>query len=651
MFRTLPAGGLKAVVYLLSVLVVGCSAAELTTPGWSDPSDPEPVDPDPSTVLNHWEILVDEAGPWHYLAPLQEPESTWKTASWVRDDWASGPGGIGYGDDDDATEIEPTLSLYMRTEFEVVNAQQILQASLFVDYDDAFIAYLNDEEIARAGIGSPGDSTAFDKAADRSHEARLFSGSVPDRIEIDAALLLQGENHLAVQIHNTSTTSSDLSSRVFLAVGVSGEQQTYLPLPEWFDAPMTSSDLPLVFIDTGGQSIRDDPRIGANMRIVNNGPGNRNEVTDPATDYDGPITIEWRGSTSQGFPKKQYGFETQDAAGENHNVSLLGMPAENDWILNAPYSDKSLIRNVLAYDLGNALGRYAPRTRFCEVFLNGTYQGVYVLMEKIKRDTNRVNVAQIDATVTAGDALTGGYILKIDKFTGSGGDGWDSVVEAEGYMNPYYQYDYPEASDLNDSQKEYIQQVVSDFETSLMADDSSYQNIVDTGSFVDFMIVQEVSRNVDAYRLSTFMHKYRDSAGGLLHMGPLWDFNLGFGNADYRAGFETSGWAFNEETPFWWPRLLEDPVFIGELRCRWEQLREGVLSDQSIISRLESYESEIFESQERNFRRWPILGEHVWPNYYVGESHAQEMDYLENWLLNRLEWLDSNIPGTCVTSN
>lgn len=640
---------------LLAVICVGlagCQTAELVTPGWSDSSDPEPTEPNvnSTSVLNHWEILVDEGGLWHYLAPTQEPESSWKTASFVTTDWPSAPGGIGYGDDDDATVIEPTLSLYMRTSFEVLNADEVLEASLFVDYDDAFIAYLNGEEITRAGIGQPGDMTAFDVAAEQSHEARLASGGLPDRIDIDAGRLLPGENHLAVQIHNTRADSSDLSSRVFLAVGLSTEEQTYLPLPDWFDEPMTSSDLPLVFIDTAGQSIQDDPRITAHMRIVNNGPGNRNALDDPATDYDGRISIEWRGSTSQNFPKKQYGFETQDEAGENNNVSLLGMPSENDWILNAPYSDKSLVRNVLAYDLGNAMGRYAPRTQFCEVFLNGSYEGVYVLMEKIKRDSDRVNIAPMDPTATTGDAITGGYIVKIDKFTGSGGAGWDSPIEPENWSRVYYQYDYPEAPDMNQSQKDYIGTVLSDFETALFDGDPSYRDNIDVGSFVDFMIVQEVSRNVDGYRLSTFMHKFKDSAGGLLHMGPLWDFNLAFGNADYMAAFEAAGWAFNPDTPFWWASLLEDPVFIGELRCRWESLRAGLLSNQSVISRLEGYEAQLFESQERNFQRWSILGEHLWPNYFVGESHAEEMDYLENWVLSRLQWLDSGIPGSCSTA-
>ncbi len=132
-----------------------------------------------------------------------------------------------------------------------------------------------------------------------------------------------------------------------------------------------SSNLPIVVINTHGQTIPDEYRIIADMGIIYNGPGQRNHVNDPFNNYDGKISIELRGSSSQMFPKKQYALETEDAQGENLNVSLLGLPEENDWILNGPYSDKSLIRNVLIYRLARDLGNYASRTRFCELVLNG----------------------------------------------------------------------------------------------------------------------------------------------------------------------------------------------------------------------------------------------------------------------------------------
>ena len=160
----------------------------------------------------------------------------------------------------------------------------------------------------------------------------------------------------------------------------------------------TSSNLPIVVINTHGQQIPDDYKIIADMGIIYNGEGVRNNLTDPFNNYNGKIGIEIRGSSSQMFPKKQYAVETKDANGNDLDVSLLGFPPEEDWILYAPYNDKSLIRDVLVYKLANDMGRYASRSKFCELVLNGEYMGIYVLFEKIKRDANRVNIKKMEPT-------------------------------------------------------------------------------------------------------------------------------------------------------------------------------------------------------------------------------------------------------------
>lgn len=178
---------------------------------------------------------------------------------------------------------------------------------------------------------------------------------------------------------------------------------------------LTSSKLPIIIIDTNGQTIPDEPKITASMKIIDKGNGERNYVNDPANVYNGKIGIEIRGHSSQMFPKKQYGIELRDDAGNDISVSILGMPSESDFVLNASYTDKSLLRNVIAYKLGNDLGRYASRTKFCEVIINNQYMGIYILQEKVKRDKNRVNIKKIATADTTGDAVTGGYILKIDR--------------------------------------------------------------------------------------------------------------------------------------------------------------------------------------------------------------------------------------------
>lgn len=172
-------------------------------------------------------------------------------------------------------------------------------------------------------------------------------------------------------------------------------------------APPISSNLPLILINTNGQSIPDDPKISAGFKIIDNGNGNRNYSTDTVFAYQGNIGIELRGSSSGSAPKKSYGFETWDTLNLPMDTSLLGMAVESDWCLLANYYDKTLMHNVLSYKLANETGHFAPHTRYCEVFLNGQYQGNYVLCEKIKRDKNRVDISKLEADDTAGNNLTG----------------------------------------------------------------------------------------------------------------------------------------------------------------------------------------------------------------------------------------------------
>ena len=254
-----------------------------------------------------------------------------------------------------------------------------------------------------------------------------------------------------------------------------------------FAQNFTQSNLPIVIIETYGQNIPDEPKITVDMGIIFNGPGEINYLTDPFNDYDGIVGIEKRGSSSQWFfPKDQYAFETRDAEGNNLNVSLLGLPAENDWILHAPYSDKSLMRNVLTYKWANEMGAYAPRTVFCEVILNGDYQGVYVLMEKIKRDENRVDIAEMDENDLAGDSLTGGYIIKIDKNEGAGNAGWESEFPPYpgAWQEVYYQYHYPKPENIKYQQKQYIQQFVNNFETVMNSSNFNDRKMVINPSLI-----------------------------------------------------------------------------------------------------------------------------------------------------------------------
>ncbi len=422
-----------------------------------------------------------------------------------------------------------------------------------------------------------------------------------------------------------------------------------------------SSNLPLIVINTNGQTIVDEPKIVAGMGIIYNGIGVRNYRTDTFNNYSGKIAIEYRGSSSQMFPKKPFGFETLDSNEIETDAPLLGMPAESDWILSPSYSDKSLMRNVLAYKLFNEMGHYASRTQYCELLLNGEYQGVYILMEKIKRGNNRVNIAKLDADDISGDSLTGGYIVKIDKQTGNGGSGWTSpfppVINSNG-QTIFFQYEYPSETAINPQQKQYIINYLDSFETALASSDfidslKGYRNFIGVNSFLDYFILNEVSKNIDGYRLSTFLHKDKS---GKLKIGPPWDYDIAFYNANYCDAFSETGWAYEFgnvcpddgwQIPFWWQRFLQDTAFANQLKCRWDYLRNDVLHIDSLHQWLNSTATYLDEGQQRNFSLWQILGAYVWPNPITPPTYAGEVYQLKLWLKNRILWLDDNIAGNC----
>jgi hypothetical protein len=416
-----------------------------------------------------------------------------------------------------------------------------------------------------------------------------------------------------------------------------------------------TSPLPLVFIDTNGRQIPDDPKIPAKMGIVWKPSGEMNSTRDPFNHYDGFITIEIRGSSSQMFPKKSYGFETCDEAGQDIDFPLLGLPEEEDWIFYGPYSDKSLIRNALTFSLSQPLGRYSSRVRFTELFLNNKYQGIYLLMEKIKRDKVRVDIAKLNPDETSGEDLTGGYIVKIDKTTGSGGEGWHSKYQNSNVNPTFYQYEVPADDEIVPEQKAYIQNYISAFEDAVynqkIEGPGNYREYIDIPSFADYILVSELTKNVDAYRLSTFLHKNKN---GRLIAGPIWDFNLAFGNANYHNAWLAHGFQIQAKmesdhwgNPFWWEELWVDTVFVNFLKCRWNRLRETHWSNVRIFEVADSLVNELGGAAGRNFERWPVLGQYVWPNYYVASSHQDEMIWMKKWIENRLWWLDANLPGNC----
>lgn len=620
--------------------------------------------------VHHWETIVKDNSTWYYQVPTAASSPEWITPSFTLNSWLQGTGGFGYGDGDDNTVLpSSSVSVYTRTEFTIANLNQIVALALHFDYDDGFVAYLNGVEVARNGLSGTGQPT-YNQLASISHEAKLYQNQQPDQLILNQnqfnGLLVNGTNVFCVEVHNQLANSTDFTCRNFLSIGVNNPSITYGPIPSWFTPPfiLTSSNLPIVVLDTYNVDIPDEPKIDGTMGIIYNGDNQMNYMSNPFNEFYGQIAIEKRGSSSNTFPMKSYGLETRGPDSVNYNVSLFDWPSDNDWILYAPYTDKSLMRNVLTYDLGRQMGQYAPRTKLCEVILNGSYIGVYVLMERIKINPGRVNVDQLNYSDTLDNQLTGGYIIKVDKTTSGGVIAWTSPYTAQAPSNGplYYQMHDPELSALHPDQFNYIKTYVNNWETALKSVNFANPQIgfraySDELSFIDFFIMNELSKNVDGYRISTFLHKKRVSEGGKIHAGPLWDFNLGWGNANYCQGGQTSGWEINFNSvcqgnganmnPFWLNRMLQDTVFANNLKCRWSDLRTSILSDEHLMNYIDSLGIILEEPAQRNYDRWPILGVYVWPNNYIGNTYQEELTYMKNWILARAAWMDANMFGTC----
>lgn len=451
-------------------------------------------------------------------------------------------------------------------------------------------------------------------------------------------------------------------TRIVRAVGLWPDHLPSEPVTQVFTriTPMVedfSSNLPVMVMHEHGTEVTPGERTPVSYLMLEPGADGRTRFTGPASLISrGAANI--RGSSSQMFPKKMFGFHLHDEFGRSRNEALFGMPADHNWILNGPYSDKSLMRNVISYHLGAQLHGYAPRTRFVELFLNpgsnalndGHYHGVYVLTERIKWGEGRLDIPEPGRDASDPGALSGGYIFKKDRLNEGDSGFWTD-------RGTHFAFVRPQERDITAAQLTYLRSYVSGFETALYSTDftnpaTGYRAWIDTETFIDHFILTELLKEIDGYRLSTYLHKDRHEK---LRMGPLWDFNLALGNANYLEGWNPEGWYYtllNSNDCFvgcgirdWYMRLRQDPAFEAQLRQRWQLHRQNQLSEAYLNALIDGFQEELQEAQQRNFIRWPILGQHVWPNYFVADTWEEELDWMRDWLMTRLEWMDAQLEG------
>ena len=341
-----------------------------------------------------------------------------------------------------------------------------------------------------------------------------------------------------------------------------------------------------------------------------------------AGSYEGPIGIKLRGNSSLSFNQKKYTIELRDESGKDVEASLLGMPAHSDWVLLAPYNDVSAVRDPLAFQLWRDMGHWAPRTRMVELTLNGDYRGIYILSEAIKRDSMRVDIAKLKKSDIAGRDVTGGYILRIDTY-----DEEDATFPSkvpgigEGIMTSQITWSciYPKKKKLQPEQLAYIEQFVDSMELAIQSDDFAdpqrgYAHFIDVPSFVDYFIHTELSLNADGYKRSAYFYKeklHADGTGGKLVAGPVWDYNLAYGNCNFCNANNPEAWCFEggntQPTPAFWQRLLQDPAFRKAVKMRYKALRKGVLSNKAINSYIDQHAKLLAPYIARHFEKYPEL--------------------------------------------
>jgi len=415
-------------------------------------------------------------------------------------------------------------------------------------------------------------------------------------------------------------------------------------------AQLTTTNLPILIIQTPGAIV--DTYTQATISIIDNASGTNN-ITDPPT-FTGMIGIKNRGNTA--LAKLSYSMETWITPNVSLDTALLGLPTENDWVLLSSYTDRSLMRDALSKLMHESMGRYAPRNKHCEVVLNTQYLGVYLFGEKIKRDVNRLDLAKLTVTDNFGENMTGGYIWRLNDGNGAG---WTSA-----YTPPFgttqqtkFQYEYPDAADITPSQEAYIKSYVDSFENAMNA-----VNFQDTligwrkfgavNGFADFMIINEVTRNIDAYRNNAFMYKDKSKK---MRPGPIWGFDNALGNTATCVSHVDTGWSYNlggtcpaesKLAPFWWSKLTTDTAYMKDLKCLYSEYRKPgrILDTVKLFAHIDSMANRLTAQNAvtRNFTQWPIWGVPlVNEPTPMAANYADEVANLKTFLRKRLTWLDT----------
>ena len=427
------------------------------------------------------------------------------------------------------------------------------------------------------------------------------------------------------------------------------------------ESDIIETHLPIISINTNGQEIpgdkildSDENQVGTtldseeNIMILSETKVYDSDTINTINDdpkISSSALLRYRGNSSMNFSKKGYLLKFVDEDGNEKDEEILGMPKHNEWVLHGPYLDKSLMRNYMAYNIGGMIMGYAPNVRFSELYVNGEYQGLYLLTESIARSENRVNISKYDSRIS-----DFGYIVKVDRDE-------DTIKDISTFSEYAYISEndvglsvvYPGKSVINDDIKEYIKSDFSEFERALYSYDfndtkKGYKNYIDVDSFVDYYIFQEFMEINDTGNRSTYLYKEK---GGKIVMGPIWDYNNSLNN------YYTE--LYNEEMQYtdiiWYSQLLKDEDFVNKVVNRYRELRKTLLNEEYLLDYIDSVREYLGPAIDRNFVVWGFSfdlanlndNERLYDDLRNIKSYDEAINQLKNEIIKRGRWLDENI--------
>jgi CotH kinase protein/Chitobiase/beta-hexosaminidase C-terminal domain len=477
----------------------------------------------------------------------------------------------------------------------------------------------------------------------------------------------------------TLTATTQLRAQAFAAGAAAGKPSTALYVARTFDA---SSDLPIMIVEGYGGGKPSDKEVYKDAAIMVFEPVNGTASLSALPTVATRAGYHVRGQSSARAEQTPYRLEFWDNAGEDADYALLGMPADSDWALIAPYWDRSIVRNPLVYEIGREIGLAAPRVRFAEVYINytnrpleaGDYQGVYWVTETIKNHGDRVDLKQLRDTDKTLPAISGGYIFKFDQaaaeepkiactgspaisggfgggFGGAFGGGFGGMGTGSGTGTPaptgggtcWVDLEVVDPDPLLPEQAAWLKDYLQKFHASLHETPiGDYAASSDVATFVDYLIINELTRNVDAYVRSAFYHKDRD---GKIKAGPLWDYNFslgvgGSGSVNPAGGFQYAG---TRNVNNWYPKLTADPAFMARVKQRWAELRKGVLADAAVGERITKLSAPLARAALRDFEKWTVAAVLPAGAFVRGPSAPTwegQVQALRDFVIARSAWLD-----------